>query len=332
MDAELLSSKSNVGNLKPGTAIGAVGDADGPAVGGGHLFDDRKSQTTPPFGSRVARVEHRATVSLWDPRAIIFDVEPIIQRPDGNFHVSAGMFHRVPNEILQQLGNSTSIGLDCPIDLDVNRRVCRLNVLPTAFSQVRESDGFCFAYTFAFPGQRQEISNKRIHSVMGPGYGIDVLAFAFFPRQFEPTLGDVQWVPEVMTDDTDELVEPISFTLELPFAFFLGGDIRVNRIGEFTLPTSGPEEKVPWSIGGLSGHLTRTEVTLTDILIDGLNLASFAVGSDEVVQILPTKLRSRKAKDALEGVVDAVNDRIAVLDSALHDTIGRMLEEEFGTR
>jgi len=57
------------------------------------------------------------------------------------------------------------------------------------------------------------------------GNRIEEFAVTLVTGQFQLCLGDVQGIPEVVTDDAGELLETFVLTSEFPLAFFHFGDI-----------------------------------------------------------------------------------------------------------
>ena len=106
------------------------------------------------------------------------------------------MFDGVPKQVLEEFAQSAPVGFDRQaVDDD---EVTRVERLPAGPRERLEVDGFGVAEAAPLPGESEQVVDEFRHPVVALGDGGEVLAVALLAGEFEPPLGDVQRVAEVV--------------------------------------------------------------------------------------------------------------------------------------
>ena len=98
-----LTDEVDVSKLEACPAIRCVGHCHRPVVACGDVGDHRESEPDPCVARRVAVLEDSLALRLRDARAVVGDVEPFSELPDGDGGVQSPVVEGVPEQVLEQL-------------------------------------------------------------------------------------------------------------------------------------------------------------------------------------------------------------------------------------
>lgn len=179
----------------------------------GDLPDEPQTESGPAHAGRVSRLERLHTVVLGDTGAGIGHVGPVGQVADSDGNLRTIVFDRVPVEILQELPQLRRVGLNDPCRVDLDRRRPCLDSSPAFLGNLPEFNPFDLGHRLGLPCQREQVVYERLPPVDGVGCPGERVALAGLLCQFDVALGDGQRIPQVVADDTDELLEMFNLCL-----------------------------------------------------------------------------------------------------------------------
>jgi len=138
------------------------------------------------------------------------------------------VFHTVPDEVLEELFESTPVGAYRPLRLDAKRRIRRTCPLPALFDEFVEVDSLDILDILAVARQCQQVIDECRHALVSTSDVVEMWRVALLAGEFQPSHGDVERAPKVVRDDRGELVEALVLSSKRLFVTLSIADIADN--------------------------------------------------------------------------------------------------------
>ena len=114
----------------------------------------------------------------------------------------------IPEEVLEDVPKPVAVGPNGKGGFEFERRPLRRHRLPALADHVRDGNRLGLTDGLALAGEGKRILDDRFHPVEGVHDRLDVrvIVRTLLFEQCDPSLGDVQWIPQVVGDDARKLL------------------------------------------------------------------------------------------------------------------------------